>query len=134
MANRARAFLAAYKLTGHIGKAAKAAGITRGAHYRRRKTDPAYKAAFDAAEEEATGLLVDEAIRRAVHGTRKPVYYQGRRVGYVLEYSDGLLIRLLEARLPREFRRTHELTGPNGGPIEGKLEVIFVSPPKSDAS
>lgn len=127
--NRAQAFLAAYALTGSITIAAAAAKIQRGLHYRRLRTDEAYREAFDQADELAKGVLVDEAVRRAVHGTRKGVYYKGRRVNWELEYSDGVLIRLLEARLPHQFRRTHELTGPGGGPVQGKLEVIFVNAP-----
>lgn len=54
--------------------------------------------------EEATRVgwyrLESEAIRRAVEGVEKDVYYKGFVVGQQTEYSDGLLTKLLEARNP----------------------------------
>lgn len=44
--------------------------------------------------------LESEAIRRAVHGIEKSVYYKGVVVGTEQVYSDGLLTKLMEARLP----------------------------------
>ena len=42
--------------------------------------------------------MEDEAVRRAVEGVPRPVFYQGQIVGAVQEYSDELLIRMLKAR------------------------------------
>jgi DNA-binding transcriptional regulator YdaS (Cro superfamily) len=43
--------------------------------------------------------LESEAIRRAVVGIQKDVYYKGEVVGQQTEYSDGLLGKVMEARL-----------------------------------
>ena len=45
------------------------------------------------------GGLESEAVRRAVHGVEKDIYYKGQVVGYEQVYSDGLLGKLLEARI-----------------------------------
>lgn len=60
-------------------------------------------------EAERVGVqgLVSEAIRRAVHGTEKGVYYKGAKVDTELQYSDGLLQTLLKAKIP-EFAKDAE--------------------------
>lgn len=50
-----------------------------------------------------------EAQRRAVDGTRKPVYYKGVKVGAVQEYSDNLMMFLLKARRPEVYRERVDL-------------------------
>lgn len=111
-----------------ITSAAKAAGISREAHYRRYERDQAYRVAFDKAYREGVDALEDEAVRRATRGVRMPVLYHGMPVMILkdptdpegpqiplmkVEYSDQLLIRLLEAKKPDEFKqRVHnEVTG-----------------------
>lgn len=44
--------------------------------------------------------LESEAIRRAVLGTKKGIYYQGEEIAQETVYSDGLLTKLLTAKLP----------------------------------
>lgn len=46
------------------------------------------------------GGLESEAIRRAVKGVEEDVYFKGEVVGYKTNYSDGLLTKILEARVP----------------------------------
>lgn len=57
------------------------------------------------AEAERVGALSlqSEAIRRAVRGVSKGVYFKGERVDEETVYSDGLLTQLLKARLPDTF-------------------------------
>ena len=64
-------------------------------------------------------VLEAEALRRALKGTEKPVYQNGKQVGAIREYSDLLLIFLLKARRPTVYRENArlELTGVGGGPI-----------------
>lgn len=45
--------------------------------------------------------LESEAIRRGTQGVQKPVFYKGIIVGHQTEYSDGLLGKVMEARLPQ---------------------------------
>ena len=61
-------------------------------------------AACQAAVEAGTDLLEDAAMRRGLKGVRQPVYHAGKRVGYIVRYSDRLLLALLRARRPRKYR------------------------------
>lgn len=128
---RIKAFLSVYSESGNVSKAAEAAGISRYCHYRRLKSDPVYQQLFEAAEEQAGDVLVAEAWRRAVEGVQKPVYQGGQLVGLVQEYSDGVLLAMLKAFKPKKFNppAKSEVSGPDGAPIETKLEVVFVRPP-----
>lgn len=116
---RVRAFLAAYKLTGRITKAADAAGISRWAHYRLLEKSPQYRAEFAKADLIAADSLEDEAVRRAREGVRRPVVYHGNLVTIPkdpndpesevitlteVEYSDTLLLALLKAKKPEQYR------------------------------
>lgn len=137
------AFLAAYKLTASITHAAASAHIERGLHYRWLKDDPAYATAFSAAQDEAAQALEDEAVRRAHLGIEEPVIYQGllqyewnprtkrftKRPLVIRKYSDRLLELLLKAWKPDKYNRERvEHSGPDGRPIETKIEVTFVKP------
>jgi hypothetical protein len=117
----ARAFLAAYRQTASITKAAAAAKIERTMHYRWLKSSESYKLAFENAQAEAAELLEDEAVRRATEGTLEPVFYQGLKVGAVRRYSDGLMQFLLRGFKPAKYASRTELTGPGGGPLEISL-------------
>ena len=112
-------FLAAYAELGNITRAAQAAGIPRTKHYTWLK-DPAYAKSFLEAEEIAIERLESEARRRAVEGTEKPVFYKGEECGTIREYSDTLLIFLLNAARPEKYKKLnrHEIVGANGGPVE----------------
>lgn len=116
---RVRAFLAAYRLTASITKSAQAAGIRREAHYRLLERSEQYRREFAAATIIAADTLEDEAVRRAVEGQERPVTYHGLPVltlrdpanpdsGTVAlverEQSDQLLLALLKAKKPREYR------------------------------
>lgn len=102
----------------------------------------------DALEQSSDGLKL-EARRRAVDGVDEPVIYQGELCGVwvsprgkrvpegtknarfvpltIKRYSDGLLVRLLQAHCP-EFRDSvkHEHSGPGGGAIPVRQVVIEV--------
>ena len=109
-----------------VKAAAAAVGVTRQAVYALRKSDPDFWLEWQDSEEEGTEALEQEAKRRAVDGTVKPVFHQGRLVTDaagnpmgIREYSDTLLIFLLKARKPDTYRDNvkHEVSGPGGGPI-----------------
>lgn len=83
--------------------------------------DANFKAEIDAARLEARERLEAEAFRRAHDGVEKPVFYKGKQCGTVTEYSDTLMIKLLQGNIPEKYNRNQssiELTGANGGPIE----------------
>jgi hypothetical protein len=69
--------------------------------------------AFAMAEAEARTAFADaveeEAIRRAWHGIKRPIYQGGKLVGYETVYSDNLLLQLLRAHKPEKYRENVQL-------------------------
>jgi len=135
---RVRAFLAAYRRTANVTRAAKAAGIAREAHYRLLERSASYQAVFASAGIEAGQTLEDEAVRRAVEGVRRPLFYHGAMVTVPKdpsdpdgewipvverEYSDMLLLALLKAKKPKEYkdRVEHDL---GAGAKEGAQKFV----------
>lgn len=110
-------FLAELEKCGNITAACKLAKIDRKAVYRW-KPDPAFLVEYKEALSMGIDAIEDEATRRAFEGVKKPVFQQGKRVGYVQEFSDTLMIFLLKGRRPEIFKDRHELTGKDGGPIQ----------------
>jgi hypothetical protein len=115
-----RAFIAAYGQSGIITTAAEIADVHRCTVWKWQQEDKEFAEAMAKAESQAADYLEQEARRRAIEGTLKPVFYKGDECGYIREYSDTLLIALLNAKKPEQFhfRAAHEVTGKNGGPIE----------------
>lgn len=75
------------------------------------------------AERVGTQGLVSEAIRRAVHGTDKGIYYKGVQVDTEKQYSDTLLTTLLKAKVP-EFGKDAE----GGGGTHVHVNIANVMP------
>lgn len=74
--SKREAFLAAFRLTASITRAAEAVGVERQLHYRWLAEED-YANEFEAAKQEAAQTLEDEAVRRAHEGILEPVVYQG---------------------------------------------------------
>ena len=112
--DRQERFLAAFGACGSVRLASRWARVHRQTHYFWLREDPTYPARFEEARRRAAQELEDEAVRRAHEGVRKPVLYKGKPVRihgeilYETEYSDQLLIRLLEAHNPERYRRRDE--------------------------
>lgn len=111
-----RRFLVVFLETCSVVSAARAAKIHRRNHvyWMNNGTNKAdYREAFRRAEMDSAALLEHAAIRRAVHGTEKPVFHKGKRCGVITEYSDRLMEFLLSARDPDKYARRHktELSG-----------------------
>jgi hypothetical protein len=106
------AFLAAYRETGNVVHAARAAKVKRTQHYHWLDSDPEYARQFDESRRQAADILESEAIRRAVAGTKEMVFVGGKpfrdpETGdylYRYKYSDTLLIFLLKGLLPEKYR------------------------------
>lgn len=98
------AFLEAFRKTGIVTVAAKAAGVKRQTVSMAMVRNPEFKAEVDAAGEEASDYLEAVAVQRA---TREA------------DPSDTLLIFLLKGRRPAKFRDNYRLehTGADGAPI-----------------
>lgn len=105
---RKRKFIEKLIETGNISLSARLIGVGRRTLYDARERDPEFREAWDTALEEAADLLEAEARRRAVEGVDRPIYQRGELVGYERQYSDTLLIRLLEAHKPEKYRHRAE--------------------------
>jgi len=125
---RARAFLAVYRRTCNITAAARAAKINPRRHYRWLAKYPKYAEAFERAKIVAGDFLESAAVERATAGWLEPVFYQGQKCGSVRRFDGGLMQFLLRGAKPEKYKNSAELTGPNGGPIQATLEVVFVKP------
>ncbi|MEZ6191414.1 MAG: hypothetical protein R3C45_09010 [Phycisphaerales bacterium] len=131
--------LEAFSRCGSISRAVKVGGSCRATHYKALKHSPRYRAAFEQAQETFADHLRQAACHRAIRGVPRLKFYKGRVIKapvldkqgrpllddqgepvlqpYVeYEYSDALLIRLLQARCP-EFKKTTRLqnAGLSGG-------------------
>ena len=121
-----RLFLTAFAETGNVSRSAAVAGVDRSTPARWRESDTRFAAQYAEAEVAAVELLEAEARRRAVEGVDKPVYQGGQLVGVVREYSDTLLMFLLNGAAPEKYRRyNHQVTGKDGGPVEIRLRVVY---------
>jgi hypothetical protein len=61
--------------------------------------------------------LEHAAYKRAVHGVQKGVYYQGAEVAQETVYSDGLLVKLLEANVPK-YSKQQDGRNTYNGPVQ----------------
>jgi hypothetical protein len=112
-------FLKCLAVCGSITVACRWAKLSRQAHYRWLDEDPTYEPRVKEALKRSATVLADEAVRRGYQGIRKAVRYKGKVVGHDIEYSDQLLIRMMEAREPETFapRLKQEHTGKDGSPL-----------------
>lgn len=96
-------FLDSFRAIGNISKAAIAAGVSRKTVYNWLKNSEDFRSRFEDAEEDVRDAVREEIHRRAIEGVDEPVYQRGMLVGHVRKYSDALLIKMAQARLP-EYR------------------------------
>lgn len=85
---------------GDLHEAARALGVSPNFVHQWIKDDDTASNRLREAQLVGYGGLESEAIRRAVQGVEKGVYYKGFKVDTETVYSDGLLGKLLEARVP----------------------------------
>ena len=109
----ARLFLAALSHGASVRGAAAAANRSRQTFYRWRTDHPDFADQWDAAIEDGTDRLEDEAVLRATAGASKPVFYGGKLIGHERRHSDTLLMFLLKARRPEKFDPTHAPAAPS---------------------
>ena len=124
-------FLAMLILEGTIASAAREAGVSYRTVMAQRQKDKDFAAAMLDAVELHTQRLEKEAIRRAVDGVEKAVYFRGVVVGKERQYSDGLLQFLLRARRPDVYRENNtnvsvSATAAAAGQINN--ETLYVIP------
>jgi hypothetical protein len=103
---RRQIFLKHLSRTGKVIVAARAAGFTNSTYlYRVRDEDEEFAKQWDAALYASADLLEEAAWDRAVEGVEKPILFKGEVVATEVQYSDALLIRLLEARRKSDYQR-----------------------------
>lgn len=122
------AFLAAFQDCGSIRRAALAACVSRSQVYAWMDENPEFKNAVDASRQQICGLIDDELFRRAIHGTARLKFHEGKVIKvsvkqadgttvdepYVeFEYSDRCLELLAKANNPAKYREKidHRLDG-----------------------
>lgn len=118
-------FLAALKETCNVTEAAKIAGFTARTAYNHRVSDPDFKERWDAVEIEVRDKIEGEIWRRGVEGIDKPIFYQGKPVATVKEYSDRMLELLAKGHMKDRYgdQSKVELTGKDGAPIQDSMEI-----------
>ena len=109
-------FLEALAKDGVVYKACKKAGISVTSAYEHRDMDEAFAEGWLNALDVSNEKLMAEARRRAL-GFRKSVYFKGKKVGSVKQYSDMLLALLLKAAYPDTFAERKQLE------VKGKMIV-----------
>lgn len=97
-------YLRAMSRTGTLTAGCKAAKVSPHTVYQWREFDTAFVVAENDAKGAFADALEEEAVRRAWHGVKKPVYQGKELVGYIQEYSDTLLIFTLKALRPEKYR------------------------------
>ncbi len=98
-----RNFLHFLGQSGSVTYAAARAGIERRTLYRRRAADEAFAARWDEALQLGIDRLQDNAMQRALNGTERPLFRNGRRVGSMQQYDNKLLQFLLRAHRPEVY-------------------------------
>jgi hypothetical protein len=90
--------------TGNISKACDICCVSRRGAYDAKEADTEFSKEWEEAVEESIELMEAEARRRAFEGVLEPVFYQGEECGTIRKYSDTLLMFILKAKKPKEYR------------------------------
>jgi len=103
-ARRRAAFLEGLRQAASVTKACAVSGLPYSTAYAWRAADEAFAVDWDAAVEQGTDRIEDEAVRRAVDGVQRPIYQGGKLVGHETQFSDRLVELMLKARRPDKFK------------------------------
>jgi hypothetical protein len=129
------AFLDALSETANVRQAATQVGFSATIFYRHARRDPAFADAWDQTMQQAVETVFEaEAIRRAVEGVERDVFFQGKRVGSVREYSDTLLIFLLKGWRPDRYKDRREVVHAGSLALLRKMEHIGKMSPEELAT
>ena len=102
-------FLEKLKKTANVSLAADLIGVNRRRAYQEKKEDKEFAEAWEEALEIGTDNLEYKARQRAMDGVKRPVFYKGKKCGYITEYSDKLMDTLLAAHRPAKYHRGRNL-------------------------
>jgi len=102
-AAKIKSFLHHLAQTGSVSLAAARAEIRRSTLYLMRQSDEAFAERWDQALDMGVERLQDTAMNRAMHGSPRPVWRNGKKVGTVQHYDNRLLQFLLRAHRPDTY-------------------------------
>ena len=126
-----RNFLRLLAHSGSVTFAAFKAGIERRTLYRRRANNEEFAAEWDEALQLGIDRLQDNAMQRALHGTERPLYRNGKQVGTTQQYDNKLLQFLLRAHRPEVYGARQQSAAP---PLPFDLaQRLAASAPRADA-
>jgi hypothetical protein len=119
-------FLTLLREYGVPSYAARQMGRGEAAFQLEKSRNPEFSAAWEWAIRESADILLIEARRRAKEGVDKPIFNRGEEIAVVKEYSDSLLIKLLEGLHPnfQKNRDDDEGSGRNNTVSEIHIKVI----------
>ena len=124
-------FLRFLSLSGSVTYASARAGIERRTLYRRKAADEAFAAQWDEALQLGIDRLQDNAMQRALHGTERTVWRNGKQVGSTQQYDNRLLQFLLRAHRPEVYGAKQQSAVP---PLPFDLaQRLAASAPRLDA-
>jgi hypothetical protein len=102
VARRVR-FLRVLADTASVIQAVRAVDMAPSGAYYLRKREPDFAAAWDAALVRATTELEAVAYERAVNGTVRATWRNGKKTGEIRHYSERLLLALMKAQRPEKY-------------------------------
>lgn len=121
-----RSFIEALADTGLVSKACEAVDMSVQSAYRLRRAPGAegFARAWEAATAAAATRLIDVAFTRAIQGVDVPVFDRdGCRIGAKWQFNDRLLMFLLRAYRPDQFRHAQDDTRRPNEPAPVPLRV-----------
>lgn len=123
-------FLRLLEKTGNVNSAAAEVGISRATVYALEKRNPVFAERVQLAKDKALGMLEKEAVRRAHDGVERGKYYKGEKIGTEKEYSDTLLMKLMEASDPERYGKRSNVSidhqiSVNGDSAKQKLAALL---------
>jgi hypothetical protein len=109
--SRKAQFLEAYAGSGNVTAAAATVGINPKLHYRALKSDPEYRATFEALGDRVGQDLEDLAVDRVRNGFKRQLFHKGKPIKtknghlvYETEYDTQLHITMLKRFRPKLYR------------------------------
>ncbi len=105
-----RKFIELLADSGSVTAAADAVGMSRDSCYALRRSPGAenFARAWEAAIAAASRRLIDIAFDRAINGVEEPVFNkEGQRIACRYRYNDRLLMFLIRAHAPEQYRHAH---------------------------
>jgi hypothetical protein len=131
-------FLEHLSKMGIVRLAAEAAGVGRQTVYDHRESDKAFAAKWAQAIDDAADTMEAEAYRRAVDGLVQKKFTKGGepiidpetgQQYFERVYSDNLLLAMLRAKKPGEYRDNITLTNAASPVVDEELVLVHTAPP-----